>query len=112
MIIPKEINSMEDLEAMILTSVLGIFVSLKEDLISLQQAEGFLLSPDTVKLFKQIKFSSRLVTLVDKGSHLRDLELYSPAYEKQLDRLIASSKRLIGSYYDENDIPDNSGIIN
>lgn len=34
MVIPQDINSMDDLEAMILTSVLGIYVSLKDDLIS------------------------------------------------------------------------------
>ena len=57
MVIPQDINSMDDLEAMILTSVLCIYVSLKDDLISLQQAQAYLLSLDTVKLFKELSFT-------------------------------------------------------
>jgi hypothetical protein len=111
-IIPKEINGMEDLEAMILTSVLGIYVSLKDDLISLKQAESYLLSVETVKLFKEIKFSNQLVSLIEKGTKLNALTPYSPEYFKQLDRLINSSKRLIGNYYTEYDDSERSGIIN
>lgn len=112
MVIPQDVNSMDDLEAMILTSVLGIYVSLKDDLISLQQAQAYLLSLDTVKLFKELSFSKRLVSLIEKGAHLQDFPLYGEDYEKQLDKLIASSKRLIGRYYTEYDVSETTGIVN
>ena len=114
MIVPKEFAGLQDLEAMLLTSMLGIFEALKEDLISLKQAENYWLSDFMADLFEQMKLSSEFIALIQEGTRLKELQPVSRIYYDKLDELIASSKQLIARYYteydDENDLQVNNLI--
>jgi hypothetical protein len=103
MIIPKEFEGLQDLEAMLLTSMLGTFEALKEDLISIQQAESYWLSDFTAELFEEMKLSQEIIALIQEGVQLKDLQQFSQLYYEKLDNLISSSKQLIARYYTEYD---------
>ncbi len=111
MVIPKSFDSGSDFESMLLTSILGTFIALKEDLISLRQAESYWLSDLTAEIFEELSLSAEIIELIQQGIQLKKLSQFSTIYEEQLDRLIEESKRLIGMYYTEYD-ESNSGIIN
>ena len=111
MVIPKTFENGSDFETMLLTSLLGTFVSLKEDLISYKQAESYWLSDFTAEIFEQLSLSEEIVTLIQEGITLKNLVQYSTIYQKKLDQLIQASKDLISRYYTEYD-ETNSGIIN
>ena len=111
MVIPKTLENGSDFETMLLTSLLGTFVSLKEDLISYKQAESYWLSDFTAEIFEQLSLSEEIVTLIQEGITLKNLVQYSTIYQKKLDQLIQASKDLISRYYTEYD-ETNSGIIN
>lgn len=111
MMIPKSFEDSKDFETMLLTSILGTFVALKEDLISYKQAASYWLSDLTAEIFEELKLSAEIVVLVQEGVRLKDLEQYSSVYNKKLDELIEASKELINKYYTEYD-DTHSGIIN
>ena len=111
MVISKTFENGSDFETMLLTSLLGTFVSLKEDLISYKQAESYWLSDFTAEIFEQLSLSEEIVTLIQEGITLKNLVQYSTIYQKKLDQLIQASKDLISRYYTEYD-ETNSGIIN
>ncbi len=98
--IPKSFNS-DDFESLLLTSLLGVFVSLREDIISYKQAESFWLNELTAELFNQLALSDEIVELIELGIQLRQYEQYSTIYYQQIDRLIDSNKELINRYYTE-----------
>ena len=54
MVIPKSFEDSYDFETMLLTSILGTFVALKEDLISYKQAESYWLSDLTAEIFEEL----------------------------------------------------------
>ena len=81
MIIPKEFEGLQDLEAMLLTSMLGTFEALKEDLISIQQAESYWLSDFTAELFEEMKLSREIISLIQEGVQLKDLQQFSQLRE-------------------------------
>ncbi|MCR5067555.1 MAG: DUF3969 family protein [Erysipelotrichaceae bacterium] len=110
MIIPKEFEGLQDLEAMLLTSMLGTFEALKEDLISIQQAESYWLSDFTAELFEEMKLSNEIVALIQEGVQLKDLQQFTSLYYEKLDSLISSSKQLIARYYTEYDEIDRNEI--
>jgi len=101
MVIPKQFEGLQDLEAMLLTSLLGIFIALKEDLISIQQAESYWLSDFTAELFEEMKLSKEIINLLQESIHLKELQPVSNLYQEKLDELINSSKLLISKYYTE-----------
>ena len=103
MIIPKEFEGLQDLEAMLLTSMLGTFEALKEDLLSIQQAESYWLSDFTAELFEEMKLSKEIISLIQEGIHLKELQPISSLYKEKLDSLITSAKELIARYYTEYD---------
>ncbi|MBR0385223.1 MAG: DUF3969 family protein [Erysipelotrichaceae bacterium] len=111
MLIPKAFADGKDFETMLLTSILGTFIALKEDLISYKQAASYWLSDLTAEIFEELELSGEIVALVHEGVHLQDLEQYSPAYNQRLDQLIAASKELINRYYTEYD-NTHTGIVN
>ena len=100
-----------DFESMLLTSILGTFIALKEDLISLKQAESYWFSDLTAEIFEELSLSAELVTIIQEGVQLKKLSQYSTIYEEQLDKLIEASKNLIARYYTDYD-DTNAGIIN
>ncbi|MBQ6653914.1 MAG: DUF3969 family protein [Erysipelotrichaceae bacterium] len=110
MIIPKEFEGLQDLEAMLLTSMLGTFEALKEDLISIQQAESYWLSDFTAELFEEMKLSREIVALIQEGVQLKELQQFTSLYYEKLDSLISSSKQLIARYYTEYDDVDRNEI--
>lgn len=110
MVIPKTFSSSEDFETMMLTSILGTFVALREDLISFKQAESYWLSDLTASLFEEFNMSEDCIALVQKGVELKDLEVGSEEYLNALDQLIADAKKLMGSYYTEYD-EDTGGVL-
>lgn len=101
MIIPKQFDGLNDLEAMLLTSFLGTFVSLREDLISINQAESYWMNSFTSELFKEIQLSDELISILDDGIGLKDLQPISSIYYDKIDELIQRSKSLLQSYYTE-----------
>lgn len=101
MIIPKQFDGLEDLEAMLLTSVLGTLVALKDDLISLKQAESYWLSDFTADLFEALNLSEQLRQLLAESLTLKDLQDFSSLYKDKLDDLIAECKSLMANYYTE-----------
>ena len=103
MVIPKTFESGDDFETMLLTSILGTFIALREDLISFKQAESYWLSDLTASLFEEIHLSEESIALVQKGVELKELTVGSDEYLAALDQLIADSKALIGRYYTEYD---------
>ena len=84
---------------MLLTSLLGTFVALQEDLISIQQAESYWLSDFTAELFEEMKLSQEVIVIIQEGITLKDLQPFSSLYHNKLDELIQSSKELIFRYY-------------
>lgn len=111
MMIPKAFADSRDFETMLLTSILGTFIALKEDLISYRQAASYWLSDLTAEIFEELELSGEIVALIQEGVRLKDLEQYTPVYNERLDQLIAESKALINRYYTEYD-NTHSGIVN
>ena len=111
MMIPKAFADGHDFETMLLTSILGTFIALKEDLISYKQAASYWLSDLTAEIFEELDLSGEIVTLIQEGVKLQSLDQYSDLYNQRLDQLIAESKELINRYYTEYD-NTNAGIIN
>ena len=103
MVIPKTFENGRDFETMLLTSLLGTFVSLKEDLISYRQAESYWLSDFTAEIFEQLSLSAEIVALIQEGITLKNLVQYTSVYQNKLDQLIQASKDLISRYYTEYD---------
>ena len=58
MVIPKSFDDGRDFESMLLTSILGTFIALKEDLISLKQAESYWFSDLTAEIFEELSLSA------------------------------------------------------
>lgn len=103
MVIPKSFEDIDDLEAMLLTSILGTLDALKEDLISYQQAENYWLSDFMAEMFEQMKLSSEIVNLLQESTKLKSLPIYSDAYYEKIQELIQRSKNIIAQYYTEYD---------
>ncbi len=101
MVIPKQFEGLQDLEAMLLTSILGTFVALSEDLISYQQAESYWLSELTADLFEEMNLSEEIVTILHEGIKLKELIEFGNIYYEMIDKLIYDCKSLISSYYTE-----------
>ena len=111
MVIPKSFSDGHDFETMILTSILGTFTALTEDLISFKQAESYWLSDLTAEIFEELSLSKEIVEIIQRGVQLKEYSDYPEVYDKKLDELISSSKELISRYYTEYD-DTNAGIIN
>ncbi|MBR0230384.1 MAG: DUF3969 family protein [Erysipelotrichaceae bacterium] len=111
MVIPKSFSDGHDFETMILTSILGTFTALKEDLISFKQAESYWLSDLTAEIFEELSLSKEIVEIIQKGIQLKDYSDYPEVYDRKLDELIVCAKELISRYYTEYD-DTNAGIIN
>lgn len=103
MVIPKSFEDIDDLEAMLLTSILGTLDALKEDLISYQQAENYWLSDFMAEMFEQMKLSSEIVNLLQESTKLKSFPIYSEAYYEKIQELIQRSKNIIAQYYTEYD---------
>ena len=103
MVVPKSFEDIDDLEAMLLTSILGTLDALKEDLISYQQAENYWLSDFMAEMFEQMKLSSEIVNLLQESTKLKSLPIYSDAYYEKIQELIQRSKNIIAQYYTEYD---------
>ncbi len=101
MVIPKQFEGLQDLEAMLLTSILGTFVALGEDLISFQQAESYWLSDLTADLFEEMNLSEEIVSILHEGIRLKELIEFGSVYYETIDKLIYDCKSLISSYYTE-----------
>lgn len=101
MVIPKQFEGLQDLEAMLLTSILGTFVALSEDLISYQQAESYWLSDLTADLFEEMNLSEEIVSILHEGIKLKELMEFGNIYYEAIDKLIYDCKSLISSYYTE-----------
>ena len=112
MVIPKSFEDSYDFETMLLTSILGTFVALKEDLISYKQAESYWLSDLTAEIFEELSLSKEIIELIQEGMQLKDIEEFSDEYMNKLDSLIASSKQLISRHYTEYDDNMHFGVIN
>lgn len=101
MVIPKEFEGLSDLEAMLLTSILGTFQALRDDLISFQQAENYWISSFTAELFESLQLSRELVDLMNEALTLKDLKEFTSLYNDKLDELLAETKMLMSKYYTE-----------
>ncbi len=109
MVIPKQFETLKDLEAMLLTCILGTLVSLKEDLISIQQAESYWFNDFTADLFEQMSLSDEIIDLINECNNLAQLQAVSTVYYDKLDELISTSKELLFecyTEYDEQDLPE------
>ncbi len=103
MVIPKSFEDVDDLEAMLLTSILGVLVALKEDLISYKQAESYWLSDFMADIFTQMRLSDNIVALLQESCELKELQGFTKQYYEKIDKLITDSKNLISQYYTEYD---------
>ena len=101
MVIPKSFEDVDDLEAMLLTSILGVLVALKEDLISYKQAESYWLSDFMADIFTQMRLSDNIVALLQESCELKKLQGFTKQYYEKIDKLITDSKNLISQYYTE-----------
>ncbi len=101
MVIPKSFEDVDDLEAMLLTSILGVLVALKEDLISYKQAESYWLSDFMADIFTQMRLSNNIVALLQESCELKELQGFTKQYYEKIDKLITDSKNLISQYYTE-----------
>ncbi|HPX32352.1 MAG TPA: DUF3969 family protein [Erysipelotrichaceae bacterium] len=101
MVIPKQFEGLQDLEAMLLTSILGTFVALSEDLISFRQAESYWLSELTADLFEEMNLSEEIVNILHEGIKLKELIEFGNIYYDTIDKLIYDCKSLIANYYTE-----------
>ncbi|MBE6125740.1 MAG: DUF3969 family protein [Erysipelotrichaceae bacterium] len=112
MVIPKSFENGYDFETMLLTSILGTFVSLKEELISYRQAESYWLSDLTAEIFEELSLSREIISLIQRGMELKDMDSDSEEFRQLIDQLISDSKELISRHYTEYDSELNTGIIN
>ena len=101
MVIPKSFEDVDDLEAMLLTSILGVLVALKKDLISYKQAESYWLSDFMADIFTQMRLSDNIVALLQESCELKELQGFTKQYYEKIDKLITDSKNLISQYYTE-----------
>jgi len=95
MIIAKEFKNDQDLEALQLTSLLGVLISLKEDIISIEQAKSYWLNDTMLDLLIDFEASDDLVLLTNDCIDLLDKELNLELLQAYIDRC----KELISNLY-------------
>lgn len=106
MIIPKQFEGIEDLESMLLTSILGTLISLKDNLISFKQAESYWFNDFTLELLEQMNMSKELITVFKKCLELKNYQTLHDCFIENVNFLILSVKELMNRYYTEYDSID------
>lgn len=102
-VIPKVFNGLNDLEAMLLTSLLGVMVGLKEDLISIQQGESYWLNETVIDTFKDIHLSDEMIDIYSRSLQIKNVEYQSEQYYQMIDEMLTAIKDRLGTYYTEYD---------
>ncbi|MBR0137185.1 MAG: DUF3969 family protein [Erysipelotrichaceae bacterium] len=108
MVIPKQFNDMRDLETMLMSSLLGILECLKEDIISLQQAENYWIANAVIDTLEELQFSAEVIELFKECNDLFEDSRGNAVNEQQLLQLIDETKKLISANYTEY---DDQGIV-
>lgn len=103
MVIPKQFNDMKDLETMLMGNLLGILICLKEDIISLQQAENYWLPSSVVDTLEELQFTPETVDLFRRSEQLLEAARHSALNEQLLNELIEETKKMISANYTEYD---------
>lgn len=114
MVIPKSFEDKYDLEAMLLTCILGTLEALKEDLISFNQAQRYWISDIMAELFENLQLSDRIVSIAKESAKLKSLQEYNKVYNEKIDELINECKATLCEYYnqyDGNDIQLNNKLF-
>lgn len=74
-----DVDSQPEIECLVAILSLGLCAALENKSLTILEAEGYLFSPYTMSLLRQIKVSSDLVKLVHLGTELEDFESILPA---------------------------------
>lgn len=86
-------------EKILLVSIIGIIHLLRENLMSIDEAEKFLFSPHTRKILKQKKCNNNIVELIDYGCELEDIKSILPnEFLKSLKELEQKTLLLLSKY--------------
>ncbi|MBQ1827088.1 MAG: DUF3969 family protein [Erysipelotrichaceae bacterium] len=103
MVIPKQFNDMRDLETMLMSSLLGILECLKEDIISLPQAENYWIANAVIDTLEELQFSSDVIELFKQCNDMFEQSRGNAVSEEQLHKMIDETKKLISANYTEYD---------
>ncbi|MFW2013161.1 DUF3969 family protein [Acinetobacter bereziniae] len=100
-----------DLQKFILLVNLGILHSLKNDYITIHEAEYFLYAPYMINLLKDNKYSKSLIDVIHKGTELEDLESFNIDVKNEMKKMFNECEELIkqlpessfqfGKWYDQ-----------
>ncbi len=101
MVIPKQFNDMRDLETMLMSSLLGILDCLKEDIISLPQAENYWIANAVIDTLEELQFSSEVIELFKQCNEMFEESRGNTVREERLNQLIDETKKLISANYTE-----------
>ncbi|MDQ0818958.1 hypothetical protein QF033_003536 [Bacillus pumilus] len=70
-------SSYEDLDRIIVINIIGVIISLKEGLITIE-AEKLMFSPRTIDILKQKGINEELINILHLGTELEDVESLIP----------------------------------
>ncbi|AOC58254.1 MULTISPECIES: DUF3969 family protein [Bacillus] len=71
-------SSHEDLDRIIVINIIGIIISLKEGLITIEEAEKLMFSPRTIDVLKKKGINEELINILHLGTELEDVESLIP----------------------------------
>ena len=86
----------DDIERLILTINIGLLFALRENVISIEEAERFLFTPFTYEKLKAMGIKSDIAEQIYKGCEIENIKsLLSTQYTTELNKLIFESLILL-----------------
>lgn len=89
-------NNERQLEKLVLLNIIGIVNSLKENLITIEEAEKIIFSPYVMDLANTKGLSKELIDIIHMGTELEDIESLIPEQlDESLDQIKNKSNKLL-----------------
>lgn len=86
-------------EKVILINIVGVLESIKNNAITIDEAEKFIFSPYTRKKLCDINCDARIIEIVEKGCELEDIASLIPeCFDEEIARLEEESFQLLKTY--------------
>ena len=86
-------------EKMLLISIIGTLEALKEEGLSINEAEKYLFSPHMVQGLKEKKFNKSIIFIIEKGCELEDIASLLPQrYTDNIEELKQEALTILREY--------------
>ena len=87
-----------EIEKFSLITIYGLFKQVNLGLISIENAERMFFSPYIMGELKKYNVRQDIIDLVHEGTELEDFEAFNISVEKETDRLIKQTEKLLLEY--------------